>query len=92
MAERSKLPTTCFFDADFRAAMADPINLIECIYAHFNIPMTATAHQQIQTYMDKNPRENRPSHNYTLEQFGLSEADIKMRFHEYRKRHLDSQS
>jgi len=36
--------------------------------------MTDLARKQMQTYMNNNPREKRPAHNYTLEQFGFTEA------------------
>jgi hypothetical protein len=39
--------------------------------------------------MANNPREKRPPHNYTLEQFGFTEEEIKRRFRAYRKRHVD---
>jgi len=89
MAERDKLPANRFFDVDFRETVSDPIGLLERIYKHFGLPMTDLARQQMQAYMASNPREKRPAHNYTLEQFGFTEAGVKERFKEYRKRHID---
>jgi hypothetical protein len=89
MEERDKLPADRFYDVDFRETVSDPLGLLERIYKHFGIPMTDLARQQMQAYMASNPREKRPAHNYTLEQFGFTEAGVKERFQKYRKRHLD---
>jgi hypothetical protein len=89
MAARDTLPRELFFDVDFRETVSDPIALIERIYQHFGIAMTAIARAQIQTYMNNNPREKRPAHNYTLEQFGLSAAQVKTQYREYRESHID---
>lgn len=89
MAARDKLGNAKFFDVDFRETVSDPVGLVGRIYAHFGMPMTDLAKQQIQTYMDNNPREKRPAHNYTLEQFGFTDEGVKARFQEYRRRHID---
>ena len=88
MAVRDKLPKEKFFDVDFRETISDPIGLVGRIYEQFGMPMTDLARKQIQSYMDNNPREKRPAHNYTLEQFGFSEDEIKRRFSEYRRRYI----
>lgn len=88
MAAREKLPANKFFDVDFRETVRDPVGLIGRIYEHFGMPMTDKARQQIQAYMDSNPREKRPPHNYTLEQFGYSEEGVKADFREYRQRYI----
>lgn len=88
MRARDALPKERFFDVDFRETVSDPIGLAERIYAHLQIPMTPLALSQIQTYMKNNPREKRPAHHYTLEQFGFTEEEIKRRFRAYRERHV----
>ncbi len=87
--KRDSIGQERFFDVDFRETVSDPIGLIHRIYAHLGLPMTPTALAQIENYMANNPREKRPPHNYTLEQFGFTEEEIKRRFRAYRKRHID---
>jgi hypothetical protein len=89
MAARRQLDPRRFFDVDFRATVSDPLGLVERIYRHFGMPMTATARAAIQAYMDGNPRDKRPPHNYTLEQFGFTAAGIRERFAEYRQQHIE---
>lgn len=86
---RDQLAPDRFFDVDFRETVSDPIGLIKRIYQYLHMEMTPLALQQIEAYMANNPREKRPPHNYTLEQFGFTEEEIKRRFRPYRKRHID---
>lgn len=86
---RDALAPDRFFDVDFRETVSDPLGLVERIYAHLGMPLTETARAGIATYMANNPREKRPPHHYTLEQFGFTEAEIKSRFREYRERFVE---
>ena len=51
--------------------------------------MTDTARRQIGDYMSSHPREGRPRHEYSMEQFGFTRPDIERRFAEYRRRHIE---
>lgn len=90
MTARDALSPQRFFDVNFRETVTDPIGLVERIYHRFGMPMTATARAAIEEYMRKNPREKRPPHHYTVEQFGLSAADLEARFALYRERHIQA--
>jgi len=90
MKVRDQQPAGTFFDVDFRETVSNPIGLIKRIYEHMGIEMTPKALSQIENYMANNPREKRPPHNYTLEQFSLTEEQIKTRFSAYRKRHIEN--
>ncbi len=89
LAARARLPAQRFFDVDFRETVSDPIGLVDRIYQHLGLPMTDIAKSGILAYMANNPREKRPSHNYTLAQFGFTEEEIKRRFRAYRKYYID---
>lgn len=51
--------------------------------------MTEMARTQILTYMNSHPREQRPKHTYTLEEFGFTAEEIRRRFRAYRERHIE---
>lgn len=90
MKVRQQLPAGTFFDVDFRETVSNPVGLVERIMVeHLGMEFTPLARQQVEGYMANNPREKRPPHNYTLEQFGLTEAGVKERFKAYRDRHVD---
>jgi hypothetical protein len=39
--------------------------------------------------MNSHPREQRPKHTYTLEEFGFTAEEIRRRFRAYRERHIE---
>ena len=90
MAARDALSPQRFFDVNFRETVTDPIGLVERIYQRFGLPMTTAARAAIEEYMRKNPREKRPSHHYTVEQFGLDAAELQARFALYRERYIQA--
>ena len=85
---RDSLPPGKFIDVDFRDTVSDPVGVVERIYREIGMPMTELAHLQISAYLKTHPREGRPKHTYTLEQFGFTEDEIRSRFREYRARHI----
>jgi hypothetical protein len=86
---RETLPAGKFIDVDFREIVQDPVGVVELIYRHIGLAMTERARQQIGEYMASHPREGRPKHEYTMEQFGFTREEIERRFAEYRRRHIE---
>jgi len=89
LAVRDTLPSDKFIDIDFRDTVKDPESVVERIYGQIGLPMTETARRQIGEYMSSHPREGRPKHAYSMEQFGFTREDIERRFAEYRRRHIE---
>ena len=88
MKVRSTLPKDRFIDVDFRDTTTKPLEVVERIYRRIGLPMTELARSQVDGYMKNHPREGRPKHEYTLEQFGFTRADLERRFAAYRDRHI----
>jgi hypothetical protein len=88
MADRSRLTRERFIDVDFRDTVSRPLEVVERIYRRIGLPMTPDARRRIDEYMQSHPREGRPKHEYTLEQFGFTQADLERRFQAYRERHI----
>jgi hypothetical protein len=86
---RATLPEGTFIDVDFRNTVTDPVGVIERIYSHVGLEMTDLAARQIRNYMQSHPREARPEHKYSLEQYGFTEAEIRRRFNAYRHKHIE---
>ena len=89
MQVRDSLPRGKFIDVDFRDTVSDPLGVVERIYREIGVPMTDRARAQIRAYWETHPREGRPKHTYTLEQFGFTEEEIRHRFREYRARYIE---
>jgi hypothetical protein len=88
LADRQTLPRDRFVDVDFRDTVSRPLEVVERIYRRIGLPMTAVARQRIEEYMRSHPREGRPKHEYTLEQFGFTRPELERSFQAYRERHI----
>jgi len=87
LAVRDRHPDR-FDDVWFLDAVQDPVGQARRIYDVAGIPFTADAERAMRAFMATNPREGRPPHQYTLEEFGLTKADIERDFAEYRARFI----
>jgi hypothetical protein len=89
MESRDRLPKDRFADIWFRDALKDPIAELERVYAIFGIEFTPEARAGMEAWKANNPRDKRPAHDYTLEDYGLTEEGVKRDFGPYRARHIE---
>jgi hypothetical protein len=88
LEDRRSMARERFIDVDFRDTVSRPLEVVERIYRRTGLPMTEDARRRIEGYMQSHPREGRPKHEYTLEQFGFTQAELERRFKAYRERHI----
>jgi hypothetical protein len=89
LASRDRIPERQIADVWFQDALTNPVHEVERIYARFGIEMTREARAAMEQWLRENRRDKRPAHEYTLEEFGLSEADIQRDFAAYRRRFIE---
>jgi hypothetical protein len=77
-----------FVDVNFRDTVTEPVKVVERIYQDIGLPMTDVTRAGISAYMSTHPREGRPKHEYTLEEFGFTRAELEQRFRRYREKHI----
>lgn len=77
-----------FIDVNFRDTVTEPARVVERIYQGIGLPMTDATCADISAYMSTHPREGRPKHEYTLEEFGFTRAELEQRFGRYREKHI----
>lgn len=77
-----------FLDIWYRDTVADPRKVAEEVFAFIDLPLTEKAWAEMQSWREANKREARPSHSYTLEEFGLSAQLIADLFRAYRERFI----
>jgi hypothetical protein len=87
LAVRDRHPDR-FLDVWFLDAAKDPVSQAKRIYEVADLPFTPAAEQAMRAFVATNPREGRPPHQYTLEEFGLSTEGIARDFAEYRARFI----
>lgn len=86
-AFRAKHGQQAIFDIDYAEQVADPIGQMRKLYAHFGEPFTEEAETAMQACMAQNPKGKFGKHSYTLEQFGVSEDEVRERYQSYREQH-----
>lgn len=70
-----------FLDVDYRDFVADPIATVEHIYASFDMPFGREVRAAVQeSYEGSLADHRRPVHRYSLEDFGVSAAEIEAKF------------
>ena len=87
MDQRERM-TNRFIDVDFRETVGEPVRVVERIYRGIGLPMTDSTRAGVSAYMSTHPREGRPKHEYTLEEFGFTRAELEQRFRRYREKHI----
>ncbi|HUL17637.1 MAG TPA: sulfotransferase [Steroidobacteraceae bacterium] len=87
MDQRERLANR-FIDVDFRETVGEPVRVVERIYRGIGLPMTDATRAGVSAYMSTHPREGRPKHEYTLEEFGFTRAELEQRFRRYREKHI----
>jgi hypothetical protein len=88
MAARAKYDPAQFVDVQYEDFTADPIGTVESIYRHFGLHLSDEARTAM-TAVHEHSRssERRPSHMYSLAEFGLTGEEVDARFAAYRAAH-----
>ncbi|MGF6395094.1 sulfotransferase family protein [Pseudomonas plecoglossicida] len=88
MAVRERLPERCVLDVHFEDTVREPLAVVERIYQFAGLDLSEPVREAITRWLADNGREKRASHQYSPEQFGLSDAILQRDYAEYRARHL----
>ena len=78
-----------FFDVWFKDTVSRPFEVIGEMYNFINMQLTSEARAAMEQYRDEHKREDRPPHEYTLEEYGYTEEGINRLFAEYKQRFID---
>ncbi len=77
---REKYPQEWFVDCSQAEFVADPMGVVARVYEAFDLPVTEQGQAAMQAHVDANPKGKHGKHEYTLAEFGLTEALIDKRF------------
>ncbi|MBJ8348159.1 sulfotransferase [Antrihabitans sp. YC2-6] len=73
-----------FIDIDYRDFIKNPLATVSGIYDHFGLPLTAAAETAMASmHAESRSGGRKPAHNYTLADFGLTDAEVDERFGNY---------
>lgn len=78
-----------FCDVRYADLRADPVQTVERIYEHFEIPFTPEAREAMTHYIatEGKARHGHGKHKYALSDYGFTEADIARDFGDYIQRY-----
>jgi len=86
-AFRARHGEDAIFDIDYAEQVADPIGQMKKLYSHFDEPFTDETEAAMRGFMADNPKGKFGKHAYTLEQFGVTEDEVKERYKDYRQQY-----
>ena len=70
-------------DLRFEDFVSDQVGTIQQIYKHFDWNLTDTALDKMKNFLAQNPKDKHGAHEYSLEDFGLTEQEINKQFSNY---------
>ncbi|TDD80884.1 sulfotransferase [Actinomadura darangshiensis] len=83
-AERARRDPAQFADVHYDDFVRDPIGTVEGVYGRFGLPFTAEARTAMTRLHDESSTgAAKPAHRYSLEDFGLTAAQVDDRFADY---------
>ncbi len=85
---RARIGEDRFIDIDYREVAREPLKQAQRVLAHIGVPLDDAIDAALSEFMAGNKREQRPMHDYSLERFGLNEADVREAFASYRARYI----
>jgi hypothetical protein len=88
MAVRERAGEGQFLDLWFEDTVSQPLAEIQKIYDFMGMELTPEARAEMACWQEFNRRELRPTHDYTLAQYGFTEAGLKQQFHAYRQQFM----
>lgn len=83
---RDRLGEDRFADVYNRELVADPVATLEKLYERLGFVMDQGTRQRILDYHSRNAQGAHGVHHYTVEKYGLTEAEINKEFAEYNER------
>jgi hypothetical protein len=82
-AWREAHPEFRVVDVHYKTLVADPIGEAERVYGAFGLQLSRKARERMEAFVKVNRHAHGPKHSYTLDDVGLTEADIEATLGEY---------
>lgn len=76
-----------FFDLDHRRMLADPLGTVQSIYEYFTLTLSPGTQQRMLAWVAASPTSRHGKHQYTLDSWGITQAQICDTFADYRAKH-----
>lgn len=77
---RKEVPTASICDVQYSELTQSPIETVHSIYKFFGEQLDQVTEQRMKQWLKANPQSKHGIHRYSLEQFGLTETEVKQQF------------
>lgn len=75
-------------DVKYETIRTDPMSVIREVYRRANRELTDAEHQKMAAWHNNNEQHRFGRHDYSLQAFGLTEADVDQAFDQYIRRFI----
>jgi Sulfotransferase family len=86
-AFRDQHGADAIFDIDYREQVSDPIGVMRKLYDYLDEPFTDVVEGAMRSCLAEKPKGKFGKHSYTLEQFGVTEDEVRERYKDYREQY-----
>jgi hypothetical protein len=83
MVVRAKADASRFIDVNYKALLQIPAEEGLRVLALAGLPESGEIKDGMEEWIEANRREHRAAHKYSLEDFGLSESNIREKYADY---------
>ena len=71
---------TPFLDITYKKLVSNPLGTVHQILSHFDIPAPEGLDVRLEEYLKKRIQHRHGAHKYSLDEYGLDETEIKIKF------------
>uniref|UniRef100_UPI0028BE3288 sulfotransferase family protein n=1 Tax=Sphingobium sp. TaxID=1912891 RepID=UPI0028BE3288 len=82
-AARATHPHADILDVHYRDLISDKLGTLRRIYAHFGLVLSPETEAAMQGFLSANPKDKHGKHDYSSEEFGISDGEVRERFAAY---------
>jgi hypothetical protein len=86
MEARKTIPDSQLYDVRLRDMMASPMTVLQDIYSHFDLEFTEETARLLEERISENPTSQEGEHEYAIEDFGLTNEQVRETLKAYNKR------
>lgn len=86
MESRKKIPEAQLYDVRLRDLMANPLTVLQDIYAHFDLEYTQELAALFEERISEKPTSQEGEHEYAIEDFGLTDERVRETLKTYNER------
>ena len=86
IAYKDKHGWDSIYDLQYADLMRDPIGEMKRLYERFDEPFSAEVEAAMMAFMRNNPQDKHGRHTYSLEDYGLTKAQVRAHYKDYCER------